>query len=160
MGMQITLTVNGESVTRETEPNQLLVHFIRDTLRLTGTHVGCEHGVCGACTVLVDGQPTRSCLSFAVQMPGHDITTIEAVAAGERAVAVGRDGRLSGPSLAAALIRGFSSIPLSLGHAPVSSLLHIVPAEFAPAYLQAFEWVHLTLEYGTFFYFWAVHPCP
>ena len=77
MGMQITLTVNGETVTRETAPNQLLVHFIRDTLRLTGTHVGCEHGVCGACTVLVDGAPMRSCLMFAISAQGHEVTTVE-----------------------------------------------------------------------------------
>ncbi len=73
------LTVNG--LVREVlvEPRKLLSDVLREDLRLTGTHVGCEHGVCGACTVQVDGRPMRSCLLFAVQMQGNQITTIEAV---------------------------------------------------------------------------------
>jgi carbon-monoxide dehydrogenase small subunit len=80
MGMQITLTVNGETVTREAEPNQLLVHFIRDTLRLTGTHVGCDTSQCGACTVHVNGRATKSCGMLAVQANGAEVTTIEGLA--------------------------------------------------------------------------------
>jgi carbon-monoxide dehydrogenase small subunit len=83
MGMKITLTVNGESVTREAEPNQLLVHFIRDTLRLTGTHVGCDTTQCGACTVHIDGQATKSCGMLAVQAQGKAVTTIEGLAAAD-----------------------------------------------------------------------------
>ena len=73
----ISLTVNGERLKGEALPRMLLVDFLRDVLGKTGTHVGCEHGVCGACTVLVDGRPGRSCLIFAVQMDGLNITTIE-----------------------------------------------------------------------------------
>jgi aerobic-type carbon monoxide dehydrogenase small subunit (CoxS/CutS family) len=73
----ITLTVNGTSYTREVETRLLLSDFLRHTLDLTGTHVGCEHGVCGACTVLVDGEPVRSCLMLAVQANGLEITTVE-----------------------------------------------------------------------------------
>jgi carbon-monoxide dehydrogenase small subunit len=80
------LTVNGTQHEFLAEPRKLLSDALREDLHLTGTHVGCEHGVCGACTVLVDGRPMRSCLLFAVQMPTHSITTIEAVA---------RDGVLS-----------------------------------------------------------------
>ena len=80
----IRLSVNGTEHEVAVPPRKLLSDVLREDCRLTGTHVGCEHGVCGACTVLVDGQPVRSCLSFAVQMPGHEITTIEAVAAGGR----------------------------------------------------------------------------
>ena len=83
MGMQITLTVNGTSVTRETEPNQLLVHFIRDTLRLTGTHVGCDTTQCGACTVHVDGKAVKSCGLLAAQAQGRSVTTIEGLAAAD-----------------------------------------------------------------------------
>ena len=83
MGMQITLTVNGESVTRETEPNQLLVQFIRDTLRLTGTHVGCDTTQCGACTVHVDGKAVKSCGMLTAQAAGKSVTTIEGLAAAD-----------------------------------------------------------------------------
>jgi len=75
----ITLTVNGRNVTLRAEPRKLLSDALREDCHLSGTHVGCEHGVCGACTVLVDGRPTRSCLTFAVQMEGHEVTTIEAI---------------------------------------------------------------------------------
>ena len=76
----VTVTVNGETVTRETSPRMLLSDFIRHELGLTGTHVGCEHGVCGCCTVIIDGRAGRSCLAFAVQADGADIRTIEGVA--------------------------------------------------------------------------------
>ncbi|RME56119.1 MAG: (2Fe-2S)-binding protein [Caldilineae bacterium] len=76
------MQVNGRSYTRTVEPRLLLSDFLRHELELTGTHVGCEHGVCGACTVLVDGAPMRSCLIFAVQMDGHAITTVEGLASG------------------------------------------------------------------------------
>lgn len=76
----ITLTVNGENHDILVEPRKLLSDALREDCRLTGTHVGCEHGVCGACTVLVDGRPTRSCLTYAIQMEGHEVATIESVA--------------------------------------------------------------------------------
>lgn len=75
--VDVTLKVNGIEHTRTVEPRRLLSDFLRHDLRLTGTHVGCEHGVCGACTVLVDGDPMRSCLMFAVSAQEHDITTVE-----------------------------------------------------------------------------------
>jgi carbon-monoxide dehydrogenase small subunit len=74
---QVSVTVNGTKYERTVEPRMLLVDFIRHELGLTGTHVGCEHGVCGTCTVLLDGQPVRSCLMFAVQANGHEIRTVE-----------------------------------------------------------------------------------
>lgn len=73
----VTLTVNGQSYTRQVEARLLLSDFIRHELLLTGTHVGCEHGVCGACTILVNGEAVRSCLMFAVQANGHALTTVE-----------------------------------------------------------------------------------
>lgn len=73
----ITITVNGTESTHEVEPRLLLSDFLRHAMDLTGTHVGCEHGVCGACTVLLDGEAVRSCLTFAVQVDGHQITTVE-----------------------------------------------------------------------------------
>lgn len=73
----LTVTVNGTRYERSVEPRTLLSDFLRHDLGLTGTHVGCEHGVCGACSVLMDGQPIRSCLTFAVQAHGHEITTVE-----------------------------------------------------------------------------------
>lgn len=76
----ITLTVNGQNHELLVEPRKLLVDALREDCRLTGTHVGCEHGVCGACTVLVDGKPVRSCLTYAIQMEGHEVSTIESVA--------------------------------------------------------------------------------
>jgi carbon-monoxide dehydrogenase small subunit len=74
---KIVLTVNDTQYERLVEPRLLLSDFLRNELELTGTHVGCEHGVCGACTVLFDGQPVRSCLMFAVQADGHEVTTVE-----------------------------------------------------------------------------------
>ncbi len=76
----IILSVNGVDHEVSVAPRRLLSDALRDDLGLTGTHVGCEHGACGACTVLIDDRPARSCLTFAIQMEGHEITTIEAVA--------------------------------------------------------------------------------
>jgi carbon-monoxide dehydrogenase small subunit len=73
----VTVTVNGTQYERTVEPRLLLSDFLRHELGLTGTHVGCEHGVCGACTVMFDGEPVRSCLMFAVQANGHQILTVE-----------------------------------------------------------------------------------
>jgi carbon-monoxide dehydrogenase small subunit len=75
--MKVTVTVNGTRYEREVEPRLLLSDFIRQDLGLTGTHVGCEHGVCGACTVLMDGEAVRACLIFAVQANGRDLMTVE-----------------------------------------------------------------------------------
>ena len=80
--MSVKLTVNGTSYTRAVEPRLLLSDFVRNELGLTGTHVGCEHGKCGACTVLVDGRAVRACLMFAVQADGLGVETIEGLAAG------------------------------------------------------------------------------
>jgi len=80
--MKISVTVNGRTCDREVEPRLLLSDFLRHDLGLTGTHVGCEHGVCGACTVLFDGEPVRSCILLAVQADGHAVTTVEALAPG------------------------------------------------------------------------------
>ena len=77
--IDIALTVNNNKYQRSVEPRLLLSDFLRHELGLTGTHVGCEHGVCGACTVLFDGQPIRSCLMFAVQADGHEILSIEGI---------------------------------------------------------------------------------
>ncbi len=85
---RITLTLNGRAVTAEAEPRMLLSDFIRQTLGATGTHVGCEHGVCGCCTVLIDGSAVRSCLTLAVQAEGRALTTVESLAAA--------DGKLNG----------------------------------------------------------------
>src|SRR5260370_11186239 len=78
--MRVDLTVNGETCALDVEPRMSLLDCLRERLLLTGAHAGCEHGVCGACTVLVDGEPVRSCLMFAVQSDGYDITTIEGLA--------------------------------------------------------------------------------
>lgn len=79
----ITVTVNDKKYTRDVEPRLLLSDFLRHTLGLTGTHVGCEHGVCGACTVQLDGEPVRSCLVFAVQTNGHVVKTVEGLGTAE-----------------------------------------------------------------------------
>lgn len=76
----VKVKVNQQSYERVVEPRLLLCDFLRHELGLTGTHVGCEHGVCGACTILFDGQPIRSCLMFAVQANGHEIDTVEGLA--------------------------------------------------------------------------------
>jgi aerobic-type carbon monoxide dehydrogenase small subunit (CoxS/CutS family) len=77
---QITVTVNGTKFSRQVESRLLLSDFLRHDLLLAGTHVGCEHGVCGACTVIMDGAAVRSCLMFAAQADGHSITTVEGLA--------------------------------------------------------------------------------
>ena len=77
--MTIHVTVNGITYERTVEPRLLLADFLRGTLGLTGTHVGCEHGVCGACTVLIDGDAMRSCLLFAIQLDGYSIETVESL---------------------------------------------------------------------------------
>ncbi len=78
----VRLTVNGNTHRVLAEPRRLLSDVLREDCGLTGTHVGCEHGVCGACTILLDGAPARACLMYAVQAEGHEITTIEAFSAG------------------------------------------------------------------------------
>ena len=80
MAIPIRLRVNGADRQHEVEPRLLFVHLIRDVFNLTGTHVGCETGICGACTVLVDGQAVKSCTMFAVQADGAEVTTIEGLA--------------------------------------------------------------------------------
>ena len=81
--MQISMTINGTFVTREIEPRVLLVHFIRDDLRLTGTHWGCDTTNCGTCVVLMDGEPVKSCTVLAAMANGHDIRTVEGLADGK-----------------------------------------------------------------------------
>jgi 2-furoyl-CoA dehydrogenase 2Fe-2S iron sulfur subunit len=84
---RIALTLNGRRVSAETEPRMLLTDFLRQSLGATGTHVGCEHGVCGCCTVLIDGAAVRSCLTLAVQAEGREVRTVESLA--------GADGKLN-----------------------------------------------------------------
>ena len=79
---QIEVTVNGEKRTEEVEPRLLLVHFIRETLGLTGTHIGCDTTHCGACTVIMDGRPVKSCTIFAVQANGREVMTVEGLEQG------------------------------------------------------------------------------
>jgi aerobic-type carbon monoxide dehydrogenase small subunit (CoxS/CutS family) len=81
--VRISTMVNGTMVNRDVEPRMLLSDFLRHELRLTGSHVGCEHGVCGTCTVQVDGRPVRSCLMFAVQADGRQVRTVEALSDNE-----------------------------------------------------------------------------
>jgi carbon-monoxide dehydrogenase small subunit len=80
----ITLTINGREHAIAVEPRRTLVDAIREDCGQTGTHIGCEHGICGACTVIVDGEPVRSCLMFAVQADGKKIRTVEGLAAGDK----------------------------------------------------------------------------
>jgi carbon-monoxide dehydrogenase small subunit len=80
--MQVTISINGEERSAEVEPRLLLVHFLRDTLGLTGTHWGCDTSNCGACAVLMDGEPVKSCTVLAAMAEGHEITTIEGVEQG------------------------------------------------------------------------------
>ena len=82
--MDIKVTVNGTVYQRSVEPRMLLSDFIRFEIGLGGTHVGCEHGVCGTCTILFDGQPQRSCITFAVQADGHSIETVESLGTPEK----------------------------------------------------------------------------
>ena len=78
--MDVSITVNGERYERDVEPRQLLVHFLRDTLDLTGTHWGCDTSNCGACVVLMDGQPVKACTTLAAMCDGHEIRTVEGLA--------------------------------------------------------------------------------
>ena len=78
--MQINISVNGEPASAEAEPRTLLVHFLRDHLRLTGTHWGCDTSNCGACVVLVDGEPVKSCTMLAAMADGHEVRTVEGLA--------------------------------------------------------------------------------
>jgi 2-furoyl-CoA dehydrogenase 2Fe-2S iron sulfur subunit len=84
---RVSLTLNGRKASGQAEPRMLLSDFLRHVLGATGTHVGCEHGVCGCCTVLIDGTAVRSCLTLAIQVEGREVTTVEALA--------GPDGKLS-----------------------------------------------------------------
>jgi len=84
----VRITVNGEISEHDVEPRLLLVHHLRETLRLTGTHVGCDTSNCGACTVLLDGEPVKSCTVLAVQADGHQVTTVEGLAQDGRLTAV------------------------------------------------------------------------
>jgi carbon-monoxide dehydrogenase small subunit len=84
--VKVSVRVNGVSYERDLEPRLLLSDFLRQDLALTGTHVGCEHGVCGACTILFDDQPARSCIMLAVQADGHDIMTVEGLASHDGAL--------------------------------------------------------------------------
>jgi aerobic carbon-monoxide dehydrogenase small subunit len=81
--MAVALTVNGERRAAQVEPRKTLADFLREDCSLTGTHLGCEHGVCGACTVLMDGNAVRSCLVFAVQADGAEVTTVEGLSPAE-----------------------------------------------------------------------------
>ncbi|MCE2492438.1 MAG: (2Fe-2S)-binding protein [Alphaproteobacteria bacterium] len=85
---EVRVTVNGRAYARNVEPRMLLVDFLRHECGLTGTHVGCAHGVCGACTIVLDGVSVRSCLTFAVQAEGKEITTVEGLADGESLTAL------------------------------------------------------------------------
>jgi aerobic carbon-monoxide dehydrogenase small subunit len=94
--ISITVTVNEKKYKREVEPRLLLSDFLRHELGLTGTHVGCEHGVCGACTILFDGESARSCLIFAVQADGYAINTVEGLAATQSSPPLPTDGGKEG----------------------------------------------------------------
>ncbi len=85
---EVRVTVNGRAYARNVEPRMLLADFLRHECGLTGTHVGCAHGVCGACTIVLDGVSVRSCLTFAVQAEGKEITTVEGLADGESLTAL------------------------------------------------------------------------
>ena len=84
--VRITITLNRRKLSADAEPRMLLCDFLRHVLGATGTHVGCEHGVCGSCTVLIDGVAARSCLTFAIQVEGRDIKTVESLAAPDGAL--------------------------------------------------------------------------
>ncbi len=84
--VRVALTLNGRKLAADAEPRTLLSDFLRDALGATGTHVGCEHGICGACTVLIDGVAARSCLTLAVQAEGRDVKTVESLAAPDGAL--------------------------------------------------------------------------
>src|SRR3569832_934691 len=88
MKTALSLTVNGEVVSTAVEPRTSLADLLRDELRLTATHLGCEHGVCGACTVLLDGLPARSCIALAISLDGADVRTLEGFAGDDRMAAI------------------------------------------------------------------------
>src|SRR5919109_5177274 len=94
--MKVSLKVNGKNQSNDVEPRLLLVHYLRDVLGLTGTNIGCDTTSCGACTVLVDGESVKSCTVLAVQADGHEITTIEGLAALAPARAAVGAGEMSG----------------------------------------------------------------
>ena len=110
--------VNGRALEAEVEPRRLLADFLREDAHLYGTHLGCEHGVCGACTVLVDGEPVRSCLMLAVQADGHEVTTVEGL---RRTARLHRSRRRSGTTTRS-----------SAGSAPRASSHLASPAPGAP----------------------------
>ena len=89
--MRVELQVNGRAVQVDVEPRRTLLDCLREDLGLTGTHVGCEHGICGACSILLDGEPARSCLMLAVQADGHALTTIEGLGPGPGELSVLQD---------------------------------------------------------------------
>ncbi len=109
---EVALSVNGRAYQRRVEARLSLADFLRDDLGLTGTHVGCEHGVCGACTILLDGHPVRSCLLFAVQADGCALTTIEGLA------------EMPSPPALSQGERGPGSLPLPLGEGRGEGGLH------------------------------------
>ena len=113
---RLRLTLNGRKTSGEAEPRMLLSDFLRHVLGATGTHVGCEHGVCGCCTVLIDGTAVRSCLTLAVQAEGRAVTTVESLA--------GADGELSA---AAAGIPEQSCAAMRILHARHSHVVHRFP---------------------------------
>jgi aerobic carbon-monoxide dehydrogenase small subunit len=84
MNVKVELTINGRNIVAEVEPRMHLADFLREHLRLTATHLGCEHGVCGACTVLINGEPARACIALTVALEGADIKTLEGLADDER----------------------------------------------------------------------------
>jgi aerobic carbon-monoxide dehydrogenase small subunit len=90
-GMRVELSVNGSTIAVDVEPRRTLLDCLREEVGLKGTHAGCEHGVCGACTILLDGEPVRSCLMLAVQADGHAITTIEGLSPGPGELTVLQD---------------------------------------------------------------------
>ena len=89
--LKISVEVNGKPCTGSVAPRLSLVDWLRDELRLTGTHVGCEHGICGACSVMLDGEPVRACLMYAVQAHGHRVTTVEGLAKPDGSMSVLQD---------------------------------------------------------------------
>src|SRR5712664_1026683 len=89
--VEITLTINGRDHAVRVEPRKTLVDVIRDECGQTGTHIGCEHGICGACSVILDGEPVRSCLMYAVQANGHRVTTVEGLANSDGSMSVLQD---------------------------------------------------------------------
>ncbi len=126
----VRIRVNGVEQARSVEPRLLLSDFLRHELGLTGTHVGCEHGVCGACTILMDGRPVRSCLAFAVQADGRELRTVEGLGASDRtpgAVAEGRRGREGGAPLHPLQVAFRDAHGLQCGFCTPGLLMTLVP---------------------------------